>query len=204
MTDQTEKSVEKPVIGMPVSDKRRSAAGRLDPTHRSHAQHWPDTLTHMSRSRKKLPLIALCAVAAVGLTACVSAPALIERPTKDENFQKPEAPPEFFPEGTADENLPYFHETLRQFAVGTAPVQGAPVVDALAAAGFDKTKMQVSFDESKTDLVADNIFVSVLIGQDCLIGQVVVADRSFVTEAAPAVGPDKSLCLIGTTRPIDW
>ena len=67
-------------------------------------------------------------------------------------------------------------------------------------AGF--TEEQVT--KVKTDLVADNIFVSVLIGQDCLIGQVVVADRSFVTEAAPAVGPDKSLCLIGTTRPIDW
>jgi len=158
----------------------------------------------MPRSRKVLPLTALCIAAAIGLTACVSAPAPIERPTKDENFQKPAAPPEFFPEGTAEDNLPYFHESLRQFGVGTEPVQGVPVVDALVTAGFDKTKMQVSFDESKTSLVADNIFVSVLIGQDCLIGQVVVADRSFVTEAAPAVGPEKNLCLIGTTRPIDW
>lgn len=151
-----------------------------------------------------LPLIALCAAAAIGLTACVSAPTPIERPTKDENFQKPAAPPEFYPEGTADDNLPYFHETLRQFGVGSAPVQGVPVVDALAAAGFDKTKMQVSFDESKTSLVADNIFVSVLFGQECLIGQVVVADRTFVTEVAEAVGPEKNLCLIGATRPIDW
>lgn len=158
----------------------------------------------MLRSRTVLSLTALCIAAAVGLTACASAPPPIERPTKEENFQAPQAPPEFFPEGTAAENLPYFHETLRQFGVGAEPVQGMPVVNALAAAGFDKTRMQVSFDESKTDLVADNIFVSVLLGQDCLIGQVVVADRSFVTEVAPAVGPEKNLCLIGTTRPIDW
>ena len=149
-------------------------------------------------------LTALLVAATVGLSGCVAAPEPIERPSKEENFQKPEKPPELFPEGTAEDNLPYCHETLRQFGAGAEPVQGVPVVNALAAAGFDKTKMQVSFDESKTDLVADNIFASVLLGQDCLIGQVIVADRSFVTEVAPAVGPDKNLCLIGATRPIDW
>lgn len=163
-----------------------------------------DTLAAMSASRFSLPFAAVLAVAALTLTGCVAAPQQIDRPSKEDNFQEPTAPPEFFPEGSAEENLPYFHESLRQFGIGTAPVEGQPVVDHLVAAGFAKTAMQVSFDESKTNLVADNIFVSVLIGQDCLIGQVVTGDRSFVTEVAPAVGPDKNLCLIGTTRPIDW
>lgn len=158
----------------------------------------------MPASRFTLPLTALVAAAALTLTGCVAAPAQIERPSKEENFQEPAAAPELFPDGTAEDNLPYFHESLRQFGIGQAPVQGVPVVDHLAAAGFDKSAMQVSFDESKTELVADNIFVSVRFGQECLIGQIVVGDRTFVTEVAPAVGPDQSICLIGTTRPIDW
>ncbi len=163
-----------------------------------------DTLTDMPRLRFPLPIAAMLAAATLALGGCAAAPEPIERPTKEENFQEPVAPPEFHADGTAADNLPYFHETLRQFGLGELPVQGVPVVDHLVTAGFDKTKMQVSFDESKTNLVADNIFVSVLFGQDCLIGQIVVSDRSFVAEEAPAVGPDKSMCLMGTTRTIDW
>lgn len=163
-----------------------------------------DTLADMPRSRFIRSLTAVFFVATLTLSGCAGAPESVERPTKEENFQEPVAAPEFYPEGSAADNLPYFHESLRQFGLGEAPVQGVPVVDHLVAAGFDKTQMQVSFDESKTNLVADNIFVSVLIGQDCLIGQIVVADRSFVAEEAPAVGPDRASCLIGTTRTIDW
>lgn len=116
----------------------------------------------------------------------------------------PEAPPVFFPEGSAADNLPYFTEVLRAFAAGEQPVQGVPVVDAVASAGFDKAAMQVSFDESKTGLAADSIFVSVRIGADCLIGQVVAEDRGFAAEAKPALGPAQDICLIGSTRAIDW
>lgn len=163
-----------------------------------------DTLTDMPRSRISLPIAAVLAAVTLALGGCAAAPEPVDRPTKEENFQEPVAPPEFHADGTAADNLPYFYESLRQFGLGEAPVQGVPVVDHLVAEGFDKTKMQVSFDESKTNLVADNIFVSVLFGQDCLIGQIVVADRSFVAEEAPAVGPDKTMCLMGTTRTIDW
>jgi hypothetical protein len=149
-----------------------------------------------------MPIAALFAAATLVLSGCAPTPP--DRADFEENFREPETAPEFFPDGTAEQNLPYFNETMRQFAVGTAAVQGKPVVDALASAGFEKADMQVSFDESKTELAADSIFVSVRLGTDCLIGQIVVADRSFVTEAADAVGPDQGLCLIGATRPIDW
>lgn len=158
----------------------------------------------MSRSRFSLSLASTLAITVLMLTGCSVTLKPVNRPVKEETFQAPEVPPALMADGSAADNLPFFHETLRLFALGEASVQGQVVVDSLAAAGFDKAKMQVSFDETKTNLVADNIFVSVLYGQDCLIGQVVVADRSFVTKVAPAVGPEINLCLIGNTRPIDW
>ncbi len=131
---------------------------------------------------------------------------LIEGPTpetpKRETPASPEQAPEFVPGGTAEQNLPYFTEVLRTYSKGDAPVQGASIVQAVTEAGFDPAMMQVSFDRSKTGLVADNIFVSVRFGTDCLIGQMVTADRSFVAKNEPALGPNKDICLIGETAPI--
>ena len=155
-------------------------------------------------SRRRSPIAAALAVAlsATLLSGC----ALLEGPNPEtpERTEEPapEVAPELVPGGTAAENLPYFTEVLRTFSAGDAPVQGAPIVQAVSDAGFDKASMQVSFDRSKTDLPADNIFVSVRIGADCLIGQVVAADRTFVAKNEPAVGPNHDICLIGQTAPI--
>ena len=155
-------------------------------------------------SRRRSPIVAVAALAlgAVLLNGC----ALLEGPTPQtperSETPRPEVAPEFVPDGSAADNLPYFTEVLRKFSKGTSPVQGAPVVQAVAEAGFDKSMMQVSFDESKTNLPADNIFVSVRIGADCLVGQVVAADRTFVAKNMPAVGPNKDICIIGKTAPI--
>lgn len=116
----------------------------------------------------------------------------------------PEETPELHPDGTAKENLPFFTATLQAYAESDGAIEGVPLVDALTEAGFAKKRMQVSFDRSKTDLVADNIFVSVRFGDECLIGQVLTGDRSVYTELAAGVGPKQKLCLIGNTRPIDW
>lgn len=64
--------------------------------------------------------------------------------------------------------------------------------------------MQVSFDKSRTGLTADSIYVSVRIGEDCMIGQFATEDRELAVDLAGAVGPEKDLCLIGETREIDW
>lgn len=117
---------------------------------------------------------------------------------------EPETPPVFVDGGTAEENLPFFRQQLVDYAAGDGPVKGEPIVRAITAAGFDKQQMQVSFDRSKTGLDADNIFVSVLVGKDCLIGQVVAADRSITAQAVDAIGPDTNICLIGNTAPITW
>lgn len=155
------------------------------------------------RARLVGPLVALCAVAGL-LSGC----ALIEGPTpetpKREAPEPPAEAPQFFPDGTAQDNLPYFTEVLRGYGAGAEPVMGEPIVNAVTAAGFDRAAMQVSFDKTKTNLDADSIYVSVRIGAECLIGQVVAGDRSTVAVVEPAVGPNADICLIGNTRPIDW
>lgn len=157
-----------------------------------------------SKPRRSAAALLAIGVAIPLLAGC----ALIEGPTPDtparETPAAPETPPELVPGGTADQNLPYFTEVLRSFSEGQQPVQGVPVVDALAEAGFDRSAMQVTFDQSMTGLEADSIFASVRIGADCLIGQIVTSDRSFVAQNEPAVGPNGDICLIGSTRPIDW
>ena len=134
--------------------------------------------------------------------------ALLEGPTPQtpprEVAPAPEVAPEFFPEGSATDNLPYFTSVLRDYAAGEEPAMGVPLVNAVTASGFSKEAMQVSFDQSKTGLAADSIYVSVQIGAECLVGQLVAADRESVAVVAPAIGPEQNVCLIGNTRPIDW
>lgn len=161
------------------------------------------------RSNHRTPRpVALAAAALAASATLLTGCALLEGPTpatpEREAVPVPEEAPEFFPDGSAEDNLPYFTEVLRDYVDGDGAVRGAPIVDAVVDAGFDVDDMQVSFDRTKTNLDADNIFVSVRIDADCLIGQVVADDRSFVAEVEPAVGPDGDLCLIGETRAIDW
>ncbi|MBL3700124.1 DUF6993 domain-containing protein [Leucobacter luti] len=157
-----------------------------------------------SRVRPRTRTAAIVAVAVIAplLAGC----SLLEGPTpetpKRATPAAPEVAPEFVPGGSAEENLPYFTEVLRTYTKGDGPVQGAPIVAAVVDAGFDPALMQVSFDQTKTNLAADNIFVSVRVDATCLIGQVVADDRSFVAVTEPAIGPNGDICLIGNTAPI--
>lgn len=161
-------------------------------------------------SPKVIALRGVTGVAALvlllGLAACAS-PAPAPEPTapsgQADGGDSP-APPRFYPDGTAEDNLPYFTKTLQDYASGQGAVEGRPIVDAIAEAGFDKGSMQVSFDRTQTALVADSIYVSVRLGTECLIGQIQTSDRSVSAVAEPAVGPSDDICLIGKTRPIDW
>lgn len=138
------------------------------------------------------------------LTGCV----LLEGPTPNTPERtvppQPEAAPEFVPGGTAEENLPIFIETVREFADGDQPVQGELLVNAIAAVGFQKGDMQVTHDQSKMNLPADLLFVAVRIDNECLIGQVVPDTREFAAELMDAVGPEQNVCIIGDTREITW
>lgn len=145
-----------------------------------------------------LPLLAGCSVA----ESVVGGPAP-ELPKRVEPTV-PKVAPKFVPDGTAAQNLPFFTEVIRNYTAGDTSITGRPVAQAVIDAGFDSSMVKFSFDQTKTGLKADNIFISVRIGAECLIGQIVAGDRSFVAKNESAIGPNGDICLIGITRSVDW
>ena len=106
------------------------------------------------------------------------------------------------PGGTAEDNLPLFDKITRTVWAGPDQVAGRAYIDALVAAGFDKSAMQVTPDRSTVDNPAESILFSVKWGEQCLIGQVGPATGEPATAVADVT--TDGLCLIGNTRPIDW
>ena len=77
---------------------------------------------------------------------------------------------------------------------------GRAFIDGLVAAGFDKAAMQVTPDKTAISLDADNVQFSVLIGEDCLVGQ--FGNVGYQSAVLPVLST--GACLVGTTRAIDW
>lgn len=77
---------------------------------------------------------------------------------------------------------------------------GRAFIDALVAAGFDKTAMELTPDETAIGLAADNIQFSVRLDEDCLVGQ--YGNVGYQSSVLPVLGT--GACLVGTTRAIDW
>ncbi|MBU4466432.1 MAG: hypothetical protein KKH75_11365, partial [Actinobacteria bacterium] len=65
---------------------------------------------------------------------------------------------------------------------------GRAYVDALVAAGFDKTAMQVTNDTSTVGDPAESIQFSVRWGSECLVGQVGPTIGTPVTAVLPVLG----------------
>jgi hypothetical protein len=89
-------------------------------------------------------------------------------------------------------------------AVWASPeqVSGRAYIDALVAAGFDKSAMQVTPDETTVGNPAESIQFSVRWGEECLVGQVGPATGAPVAIVVPILA--EGTCLVGETRPIDW
>lgn len=81
-------------------------------------------------------------------------------------------------------------------------VRGRDYVDALVAAGFSKSDMQVTFDETSVDLPADSIQFSVRVDEACLVGQVGPSVPEPTAQIMPVLSEGE--CLLGETRSIDW
>lgn len=114
----------------------------------------------------------------------------------------PSAPAALDPEASAAENLPYFDAVNLGVIAAKAEAGGRDFIDALSAAGFDRTQMQVTADRTTIDLAADSVQFAVLFQGECLIGQYGPASGGYHSAMRPALGTGG--CLVGQTRPIDW
>ncbi|AUG29703.1 MULTISPECIES: hypothetical protein [Microbacterium] len=106
------------------------------------------------------------------------------------------------PGGTATQNLPFFSSIVDAVAAGPAALQGRAYIDALVAAGFDKSAMEVTQDLTTVGNQADSIQFSVRWQGECLVGQVGPSVSGPQTRVLPEV--PGGTCLVGQTRPIDW
>jgi hypothetical protein len=106
------------------------------------------------------------------------------------------------PEGTAADNLPLFTAVTASVWGSSERGAGRAYIDALAAAGFDKSTMQVTADQSTVGNPAESIQFSVLWNDECLVGQVGPATGEPYTIVVPVL-PEGG-CLVGQTRLIDW
>jgi hypothetical protein len=161
--------------------------------------------------RRRLGISAALALAGVailvGVTGCTSGD---PQPTAPETARPtPSAPgtaaptaPDFRPELSATENLPYFDWVNGGVVAANASAGGRDFIDALVAAGFDKAQMQVTADRTSVDLQADSVQFSVLFQGECLIGQYGPKSDGYHGAVRPPLGT--GTCLVGQTRPIDW
>ncbi|MDJ0335559.1 hypothetical protein QMG83_10025 [Salinibacterium sp. G-O1] len=161
---------------------------------------------------RSLALTAAALALTLGLSACVGAtpaPEVTKTPTAtavpDDNptpTPAPPAEPVFVPGGTAEENKPIFDLANQNYftQVGSVIPEGRGVIDNLVSVGFDKAAMQITPDRTAINLPVDSLIFSVLLGEECLVGQYSASGYSTILAPKLTTGS----CLIGRTRTIDW
>jgi hypothetical protein len=173
----------------------------------------------MADVRRILPVIVLSvlAVALVGCSSEAPAPSNPSAPLKPSpsSSSKPTpasaapsrsatpAPPpvpRYRSDGTAQANRVFFDAVNAKLFAGNGGANGRVIIDSLVAAGFDKSAMQVTPDNTSINGGVDSILFSVKIGDSCLLGQHGGGGYS----SAVVVALKSGLCLIGKTRAIDW
>jgi hypothetical protein len=145
------------------------------------------------------------------LAGCTPGPEPVETPTASAVMTAPPSaaptpttPPAaaLVPEGTAEENFPFFTDVVTSVWQGPDKVAGRAYVDALTAAGFDRGAMQLTPDKTTVGDPVESLQFSVRWGGECLLGQVWPGASEPVTTIGTALSGD--ICLLGDTRPIDW
>ena len=159
------------------------------------------------RRSRRATTWAACLVLGLGLAGCSAAPVDRAEPTPTASATASPtpteaAPPALVPEGTAAENLPYFDSVITAALAADPNVVGRGYIDALVAAGFDKTMMEVTADTTTKGEPADSIQFSVSIAEECLIGQNGPSTGGYHSALAPLLAT--GTCLVGATRQIDW
>jgi hypothetical protein len=167
------------------------------------------------KGRVVMATVAGCALA-LGLSSCVDTTdtsvnnnASTSRPSASSapddgatSTPTPTRAPVFVAGGTAEQNKPIFDATNQQYFIASGNVipEGRGVIDNLVSVGFDKASMQLTPDRTAIDLPVDSLIFSVLMGDECLIGQ--FSALGYSTIVAPKL--TTGTCLIGVTRTIDW
>ena len=152
----------------------------------------------MSTQRSVSRVLTL-AVGAMLITSCQAT----QQPVDGEPpvSQGPESPPvsvveeavyEFIPEGSAEDNLPFFAQVLENAGAGAPGSELATILEALTTAGFDPATISHTAPSSRIELPADSISIAVNIVDQCLIGQ--FSNSWLETQV---VRPTLSGCLIG-------
>ncbi|WP_437585090.1 DUF6993 domain-containing protein [Paramicrobacterium sp. CJ85] len=153
------------------------------------------------RRQQKTLLLSFCAC--VLLTACSDpSPApnasSSERPS---STHSPTSEPELIPEGSAEENLPYFDAVNRRVVEEDPDATGMTFIDALTEAGFPRDDMEVTDDYSTVGNRAESIQFSVRWGDECLIGQNGSSVDGYHSVVMDVLASGQ--CLVGNTRDID-
>lgn len=111
--------------------------------------------------------------------------------------------PALVPDGAAAENLPLFSAVTRQVWASERRAQGRAYIDALVKAGFDKSRMQVTADQTTVGRPVESLQFSVAWGDgQCLMGQAGPSTGEPVTVVMPQLAEGR--CLVGATRTIAW
>lgn len=118
------------------------------------------------------------AVGALLITSCQATQQSLEE--ESPVSQGPESPPvsvieeavyEFIPEGSAEDNLPFFAQVLENAGAGAPGSELTTILDALTTAGFDPATISHTAASSKIELPVDSLSIGVRIKDQCLIGQ---------------------------------
>lgn len=145
--------------------------------------------------------VAGCTAPAPSPTPEPASPTASARPTASAN-PTTVAPPTLRTELSAGENLAYFDSVNVGVVAANSEAGGRDFIDALVAAGFDRSQMEVTADITTVDLQADSVQFAVLFQGECLVGQYGPASGGYHSAVRPALGTGG--CLVGETRPIDW
>lgn len=146
--------------------------------------------------------LAAGAVALAALTGCTnqaptpapSSSAAVATPTPTPTPTIP-----FSATAPASVALDHFDTTVQTLLKGDPQPHGDDVITALSKAGFSKSAMQITPDETTIGRNVDSIEFSVLWhGTTCLLGQ--VGASGYASTSAPVLST--GACLVGTTRTI--
>lgn len=157
-----------------------------------------------TRTGRLVASLASVALSGLLLAGCAPEPEPEPTPTAEPtSAPAPDEPPlELQPDGTAEDNLPYFASIVEEVWSGPDAAAGRAYVDALTAGGFDRAAMQVTEDQSTVGNPAESLQFSVRWGEECLVGQVGPATGDPVATVLPGLAGGG--CLLGATRSIDW